>query len=103
MDTFDDVPIVDVAAYLNRSASNSKWEEECKKVADCLHKYGILIWRDPRVNEHDNDEYIDLMEQYFKTTSEKFYSGQSLIDCKPEFNFQAGVTTERVEKARNHQ
>jgi isopenicillin N synthase-like dioxygenase len=43
------------------------------------------------------------MEQYFKTTSEKFYNGQQLIDCKPEFNFQAGVTTERVEKARNHQ
>ena len=42
------------------------------------------------------------MEEYFKRTSEKFYAGQSLVDCKPELNFQSGVTTEKVEKARNH-
>lgn len=61
METFEDVPIIDVATFLNK-ASGSAWEAECKKVAECLHKYGILIWRDPRVNEQDNDEYIDLME-----------------------------------------
>ena len=71
-------------------------------MADSFHKYGILIVKDPRVNEQDNEEYIDLMEKYFKSTSEKFYSGKSLADCKPEFNYQAGVTTEKVEKARNH-
>jgi hypothetical protein len=75
METFDDVPIIDVAAFLNKGP-NDNWEDECKKVADCLHRFGILIWRDPRVNEQDNEDYLDLMEQYFKSTSEKFYNGQ---------------------------
>ena len=89
----DEVPIIDVETFLRKNPE--KWEEECKKVADSLHKYGILVWRDPRVNEQDNEDYLDLMENYFQSTAEKFYSGEKLEDCKPEFNFQAGVTTER--------
>jgi len=58
------VPVIDVEAFLNRVPG--KWEEECKKVAESLHKFGILIWKDPRVVEKDNDEYLDLMEQYFE-------------------------------------
>jgi len=60
---------------------------ECKKVAHCLHKYGILIWRDPRVNEKDNEDYLDMMEKYFESASRKYYNGDNLEDCKPEFNF----------------
>ena len=44
-----------------------------------------------------------MMEQYFEQNARKFYSGQKLRDCKPEFNFQAGVTPEKQERARNHQ
>jgi isopenicillin N synthase-like dioxygenase len=44
-----------------------------------------------------------MMEQYFELESRKFYKGEKLIDCKPEFNFQAGVTPEGQERARNHQ
>ena len=60
-----------------------------------LHKFGIIIWKDPRVNEQDNDEYISLMEKYYEQASKKFYAGENLEDRKPEINFQAGVTTER--------
>ena len=39
---------------------------ECQKVAESLHKFGILIWKDPRVNEKDNEDYLDMVEQYFE-------------------------------------
>jgi hypothetical protein len=43
------------------------------------------------------------MEQYFESNARKFYAGEKLIDCKPQYNFQAGVTPEKQERARNHQ
>lgn len=39
---------------------------ECQKVAECFHKFGILLVRDPRVDFQDNDNYIDMMEDYFE-------------------------------------
>lgn len=39
---------------------------ECQKVAECFHKFGILLIRDPRVDFEDNENYIDLMEDYFE-------------------------------------
>jgi hypothetical protein len=66
------VPIIDVEKFLEKLPG---WEEECQKVADCLHKYGILIFKDPRANEKENEDYIDLMEKYFETAAEKLYTG----------------------------
>lgn len=97
--SLDMVPVIDVQRFLEKLPG---WEEECLKVADCLNKFGILIFRDPRVNEQENEDYIDLMEQYFENTSSKFYAGETLKDAKPEYHYQTGVTPEKVEKARNH-
>eukprot|EP00347_Sterkiella_histriomuscorum_P013073 403366126 len=97
--TMEEVPIIDVEKYLNKEDG---WEVECDKVAECLHKFGILIFKDPRAKEQDNEDYIDLMEQYFDKTSEIYYNGKKLDDAKPEFNYQTGVTPEQIEKARNH-
>jgi len=44
----EDVPIIDVKKFLNKEDG---WEYECEKVAESLHKYGILIFRDPRAKE----------------------------------------------------
>lgn len=101
MESFADVPIIDVAAFLEKDPA--RMEEQCRQVARSLHEFGILIWRDPRVNEQDNEDYLDMMEEYFEVESRKLYAGERLQDCKPEHNFQAGVTPERVERARNHQ
>lgn len=46
--SMEDVPIIDVAKFLNKEEG---WETECDKVAECLHKYGILIFKDPRAKE----------------------------------------------------
>jgi isopenicillin N synthase-like dioxygenase len=77
----DEIPIIDVEAYLNKTPG--LYEIECKKVADCLHKYGILVFKDPRANEQENNKYIDLMEHYFDKTSKAFYEGSELDDAKP--------------------
>mmetsp|Transcript_19401 Transcript_19401/g.18508 ORF Transcript_19401/g.18508 Transcript_19401/m.18508 type:complete len:133 (+) Transcript_19401:153-551(+) len=81
---------------------DGKWKEECEKVAESLHKYGILIVKDPRASEQDNENYLDLMEKYFSTISKKYYSGEDLADAKPEFCYQTGVTPEKIERARDH-
>lgn len=46
-----EIPIIDVEKYLNK---NNDYNSECKKVADCLHEYGILIFKDPRVDPKFN-------------------------------------------------
>ena len=47
--TIEDVPIIDLQAYME--APDKKAEDivaMCKQVADSLHRFGILIVRDPR-------------------------------------------------------
>lgn len=51
----------------------------------------------------DNEDYIDLMEEYFALQARRHYAGQELKDCKPELHFQAGVTPEKQERPRDHQ
>ena len=73
------MPIIDMELYLSTVTNCSPSQaalDECKKVAECFHRYGIIIIRDPRVNMDDNDEYINLME--------------------------VGATPEYIEKAREH-
>ena len=75
---------------------------ECQKVAECFHKFGILLIKDPRVNFQDNENYIDLMEEYFEKSGELFYSGEKVDDIKPEYHYQTGATPENIEMARDH-
>lgn len=89
-----DLPLIDAALFL-KDASSDAAKGECKKVADALHKYGCLLVKDPRVNEKDNDVFIDQMEQYFEMSDGK-------RDARPEWSFQVGVTPENTERPRNH-
>lgn len=53
-----DLPVIDLDVILKRDdsdASKAAVEAEAKKAADALYNYGILIVRDPRANEKDND------------------------------------------------
>lgn len=43
----EEIPVIDAELYLKQSDG---WEEECKKVAYSFHKFGILKFKDPRVN-----------------------------------------------------
>ena len=62
-------------------------QDLCKQVADSLHKYGILIVKDPRAQQQHNSEYIDLMEQYFSDRGKKLYAGEELDDAKPQCHY----------------
>ena len=94
-----DAPVIDVAAFLDSTESR---EEECKKVVESLHKYGILIFKDPRIEEKDNEEYLDMLEDYFEKRGDQFYEFNELKDAHPEIHYQVGITPELKEKARDH-
>ena len=66
---FETMPVIDLELYLRSAQEGGDKAEaamaECGKVAECFHRYGILLVKDPRVDMGDNEEYIDLMEAYF--------------------------------------
>jgi hypothetical protein len=96
----EDIPVIDAAIYIDQLPG---WEEECQKVAYSFHKFGICKFKDPRVNEKANNDYIDMVEKYFDYISKKYYAGEVLEDVRPELCYQTGVTPEGQEKARDHQ
>lgn len=102
--TFDDLPTIDVNAFLQCKDGplSERAHRECLKVVQCLHKFGILMIRDPRVNEKDNDDYIDLMEHYFEQTGKRHYAGETISDFRPEHHWLVGATPEGIELARDN-
>jgi hypothetical protein len=96
----EEIPVIDAQKYLTKAEG---WEIECQNVAYSFHKFGICKLSDPRVNEKDNSDYIDIVEQYFDNISKKHYAGEKLKDVRPELCYQAGATPSGVEKARDHQ
>jgi hypothetical protein len=56
-----DLPVIELSHWLNRTTSAAEAEiarSECERVADSLFKYGLLIVRDPRATQADNDVYV---------------------------------------------
>ena len=105
-DEFKDIPIIDMQTYISASQNPDQWTEEakveCQKVAECLHKFGILLLIDPRVKFQDNEDYLQLMEQYFEKTGAKHASGKNIPEIKPEHLYQTGLMPEYTEIARDH-
>ncbi|OQR90823.1 hypothetical protein THRCLA_09197, partial [Thraustotheca clavata] len=87
-----DLPVIDLAKYM---ANREQGGDQCRVVAECLYKYGVLVVRDPRATEDDNNTFVDMMERYFEQTDFK-------QDARPEYSYQVGVTPEHLERARNH-
>ena len=44
-----------------------------------------------------------MVEEYFDQVSKRYYAGEEMPDCKPEYFYQTGVTPEGKERARDHQ
>lgn len=93
------IPTVDVEAFMNKSEG---WEEQCKIAAESLHKYGIVVMKDSHINEKDNEEYCQMVEEYFAKRGHDFYDGKNVPEIHPEKHYQVGATPEYVEKARDH-
>lgn len=87
-------PIIDLASYLDQSGD---FKAECDKIAHLLHQFGLLIVKDPRVDDSLNQKFLDMMEQYYDQPAEV-----RAEDARPEVHYQVGVTPEEIERARNH-
>lgn len=87
-------PVIDLANYLNQSGDHAK---DCSEIAHLLRQFGMLIVKDPRVDDRLNTNFLDMMERYYDQPEEV-----RLQDARPEVHYQVGVTPEEVEKARNH-
>jgi len=91
-------PVVNLARYLNKTNINSnEWENDCKTIGQILHQYGFLLVHDPRVNEAENDKFIDLLEKYYDQPE-----SARMPDVRKEYHYQVGTTPSGIEKARNH-
>eukprot|EP00696_Hemimastix_kukwesjijk_P006951 gnl/Hemi2/18821_TR6230_c0_g1_i1.p1 gnl/Hemi2/18821_TR6230_c0_g1~~gnl/Hemi2/18821_TR6230_c0_g1_i1.p1 ORF type:complete len:356 (-),score=117.25 gnl/Hemi2/18821_TR6230_c0_g1_i1:86-1153(-) len=86
-------PLVDITGFVNGNPSPA----ECQAVAEALKNFGCLIVRDPRVNEADNDQFVDMMEDYFGQPEDV-----KRADARPELHYQVGATPAFVEKPRDH-
>lgn len=78
----EEIPIIDAVKYIYKQEG---WQEECEKVANSFHKFGICKMKDPRVTFKDNSDYIGMVEEYFDQVSKRYYAGEEMPDCKPEY------------------
>lgn len=107
-----DLPTIDLNLWLEREAggaagagaggagaivAGSPLAAECARVADGLHKYGLLIVKDPRASEADNDTFLDMLEAYFEQPDEEVAK-----DVRREFHYQVGTTPSFTELPRDH-
>jgi hypothetical protein len=82
-----ELPVIDYNTFLNRdkdAGSKEAYKQECRRVADALHEYGVCIVRDPRVEESDNNKFLDMMEKYFELTD-------WVRDARPEWHYQVKI------------
>lgn len=94
------VPTIDVSKFLQKSVG---WEKDCKQVAESLKTYGLVIIKDPRVKQHHNDEFLNLMERYFFKRSQQFQKGETTLDFSPQTNYRVGIMHEYQEKFQDYE
>lgn len=60
----EDIPVIDLTPWLGKSSVEGG-ADDCQRLAEALHKFGVVIVRDPRVSESENDAFLDQMEAYY--------------------------------------
>lgn len=100
--------VVDVSGFLDHLANHPDTpipdlvKDACRQIVESFHHTGVLIIRDPRVNEQANWTFIDMMEQYYQRAGQQLYNGEQVAEVHPELHFQIGATPEYIERARDH-
>lgn len=90
-----ELPLIELKNFFNKEADSAAYKVECEKVAHCFREYGICVLKDPRVSEADNQKFLNMMEKYFELSD-------GVRDARPEYAYQVGVTSENIEKPRDH-
>lgn len=93
---------VDLQYLLSGDLSSEELREACQKVVESFHHTGVLVLKDPRVNEAHNQRFLDMLELYYQSASQKLYNGEQVAEIFPQYGYQVGATPENIEKARNH-
>ncbi|KAJ1656739.1 hypothetical protein IWQ61_003742 [Dispira simplex] len=93
-----ELPLVEAKEFLEAPDSPQALLE-CQKAAQALHDYGCLLLRDPRVSNDKNEEFLDMLEDYYSQPLDDL-----LQDARPELGYQIGVSPELTEdpKCRTH-
>ena len=78
-----DLPVVDLGPFISGRASSSEVASSSQQLADCLHRTGCLIVRDPRATGSDSNQFLDLVERYFAQSYET-----KLADSRPQLHYQ---------------
>lgn len=95
-----ELPEIDISplrALEQGSEPSKELLETARAAMDALHRFGVLIVRDPRASAASNDAFLDLLERYFELPEE-----EKAADVRAEFYFQVGRTPENVERPRDH-
>lgn len=82
---------------ISKFLKTKNFDTECMAIADNLHKYGLLVIKDPRVDASENETFIDMMEKYY----EQPYN-EKAKDVRIQYHYQVGATPNGVELARDH-
>ncbi|KAK4214254.1 hypothetical protein QBC37DRAFT_284173 [Rhypophila decipiens] len=90
-----DLPIIDLDIFRNKPRESPEVQSECLRAAKALISFGALVLHDSRVSEQDNDNFLDLLEDYFAQPEEELKK-----DERPELSYQIGVTLENTEKPK---
>lgn len=75
-----ELPIIDLSRFLEDPDGA---QDLCSAVATCLHTASALVVRDPRVRPSDNEQFLDLMEDYFAQPGEV-----KMADVRPDLAYQ---------------
>ena len=93
------LPVVDAGLMLSKSP---KAVEECRKAVDVLHKTGLICFKDPRINEQENEEFIDMMERYFESRSDFYSKTGELLEKGRQGRLKVGLNKDMTECSRDH-
>jgi isopenicillin N synthase-like dioxygenase len=97
-----DLPLVDLAPYLDRAVAGGGAAGEeavralCATVSASLRDTGALLVKDPRCPAADNDRFLDVVEHYFARSADS-----KCLQERPNLHYQVGVTPEGVEVPRS--
>jgi len=94
------LPVIELAPLISLGPAEAPSDAllaEARAAIDALHRYGVLIVRDPRAPAEANARFLDMLERYFgqdEAAKDK--------DVRKDVYYQVGRTPERTELPRNH-
>jgi isopenicillin N synthase-like dioxygenase len=95
-----DLPVISIDAFLKRDESEeaaAASAEQCALAAKAFREYGCLVVKDSRVKEEQNQNFLDMLEDYFDRPNDT-----KMTEVRPDVSYQVGATPSFTELPRNH-